>query len=74
VSDETKPDPLAILAATMEGDRWLSAEASAFLLGQLPMSTFYQIAAKPDFPPSAKIGKARKWRRLALLNWPDKAA
>ena len=29
LSDERKPDPLAILAATMEGDRELCAEACA---------------------------------------------
>ena len=71
---EHKPDPLAILAATLEGDRWLNAEASAFLLGQIPLSTFYQEAAKPGFPRPARIGKGKKWRRLELLEYPKRAA
>ena len=74
VSDDKQPDPLAVLAATLEGDRWLSAESAAFLLGQLKMSTFYQIAAAPDFPKAARIGKGRKWRRLELLEYPKLAA
>ena len=74
MSDDKQPDPLAVLAATLEGDRWLSAEAAAFLLGQLKMSTFYQIAAAPDFPKAARIGKGRKWRRLELLEYPKLAA
>ena len=74
MSDDKQPDPLAVLAATLEGDRWLSAESAAFLLGQLKMSTFYQIAAAPDFPKAARIGKGRKWRRLELLEYPKLAA
>lgn len=74
MSEEKQPDSLAVLAATLEGDRWLSAEAAAFLLGQLKMSTFYQIAAAPDFPKAARIGKGRKWRRLELLEYPKRAA
>lgn len=63
---------LVTLAALVDGDRELDAEAAALLLGGLPMATFYQYAATPDFPRPVKIGKSRKWRRLALLEWSDK--
>lgn len=64
-------NPMAILAAALDGDRELNAEAGAWLLGELPLATFYQYAARPDFPRPVKIGKGRKWRRLALLEWAE---
>lgn len=62
---------LVTLAALVDGDRELDAEAAALLLGNLPLATFYKLAASPDFPRPVKIGKGRKWRRLALLEWAD---
>lgn len=63
---------LALVAALVDGDRELCAESAAVVLGNLPLSTFYQYAAKPDFPRPVRIGKSRKWRRSALLEWADK--
>lgn len=70
--DKREPTVAAILAALIDGDRELDAEAAAIVLGNLPESTFYQYAARLDFPRPVKIGKGRKWRRSSLLEWADK--
>lgn len=73
MSDQREdPSLRAIVAALGDGDRWMTAEAAAFYLGDLPLATFYQHAAKPDFPRPVKIGKGRKWKKSALAEWADK--
>lgn len=71
-TDDNVLSLLRAIAATLEGDRELDAEAAALVLGNLAPATFYQYAARPDFPRPVKIGKGRKWRRSELLAWADK--
>lgn len=59
---------LITLAALVDGDRALGVEAAALLLA-VPVGTFRQIAARPDFPLPAKMGKRLTWRRSELLDW-----
>lgn len=61
---------LAALAAMLDGDRALTVEAAALLLGMRP-GTFRQVAAKPGFPRPARMGKRLTWRRRELLEWWD---
>lgn len=59
---------LAAVAAMLDGDRALNVEAAALVLG-VAVGTFRQLAAQPDFPAPAKMGKRLTWRRRELLDW-----
>jgi predicted DNA-binding transcriptional regulator AlpA len=61
VSDES--ETVAILAAIVQGDRWLSADGCAAFLGGVKRRTFLErIACLPDFPAPAKIvGAGKLW-------------
>lgn len=72
MSDHAAPDVVAILAAMVEGERWLCADAAAAYLGQMPRKTFLEFAAKPGFPAPARIGKRRVWRKSELDDWAER--
>ena len=57
-----------VITAVMDGDRALALEAAALTLG-IPPRTFRQLASRPGFPRSAKMGKRLTWRRRELLEW-----
>lgn len=59
---------LAALAAMLDGDRALTVEAGAMVLG-VAVGTFRQLSAQPGFPVPAKMGKRLTWRRRELLEW-----
>ena len=70
MNDQTVIDmqALAALAAMLDGDRALTLDGAALLLGMKP-GTFRQVAAKPGFPKAARMGKRLTWRRVELLEW-----
>jgi hypothetical protein len=61
-----------ILAALVNGDRWLCAGAGAAYLGQMPKKTFLAFACQPGFPVALKVGKRRMWRKSELDAWAEK--
>lgn len=69
---EKQTDMASVVAALIEGDRYLDVDSARILLGNLAPATFRQYAAKPGFPRAVKLGKGRKWRRRELLEWADR--
>lgn len=62
---------LSLLSAIADGDRVVTSEPAALVLG-VPLRTFQKLAARPDFPRPAKMGKRLTWRRRELLDWWEK--
>jgi predicted DNA-binding transcriptional regulator AlpA len=66
-------DTVAILAAIVQGDRWLSADGCAAFLGGIKRRTFLErVACLPDFPAPAKIvGAGKLWRKSEIDAWAE---
>jgi len=69
-------DTLAVLAAFIEGDRWLSADAAAVYLGMTTREGqpnrrgfLERVASRSDFPHPLIIGNEKKWRKVELEAW-----
>lgn len=64
-------DTIAMLAALIEGDRYLNADGCAAFLGGIKRRTFLEkVAVQPDFPPAARIAGAGKlWRKSDVDEW-----
>jgi predicted DNA-binding transcriptional regulator AlpA len=63
-------DPVAMIAALVSGDRWLSADACAAYLGGITRRTFLEtIACKPNFPKALPLGKIKAWKKSELEDW-----
>lgn len=65
---------LALLAALVEGDRWLSASACAAYLGMTTpkgavnkRGFLERVACQPDFPSPNPI--TRSWKKSEVDNW-----
>ncbi len=72
-NNEGRTDSVAeILAALVNGDRWLCAAAGAAYLGQMPKKTFLTFACQPGFPAALAIGKRRMWRKSELDDWAER--
>jgi len=79
VIESTTPDPtIAVLAAMIEGERWLSADSCAVLLGLTTPEAkanrrgfLERVACRPSFPTPLQIGNEKKWKRSELLKWAD---
>ena len=65
---------VAMLAALVSGDRWLSAEACAVYIGGIKRRTFLEkIACRPDFPAPAKVlGTTKVWRKSEVDSWIER--
>lgn len=61
----------ALLAALIEGDRWLSADACAAYIGGIKRRTFQErIACRPDFPVAAQpLGAMKVWKKSEVDHW-----
>lgn len=68
MTDTNEPNPLAVIAAMLEGDRALPLEAAALVIGEKP-GTFRQLASRPGFPKAAKNAKVLTWSRRELMEW-----
>lgn len=72
-------DPtLALIAALVQGDRWLSADASAVYLGMvtpdgLPNRRGFleRVACRPDFPQPLELGQQKSWKKSEVDEWAD---
>lgn len=68
---------LATLAALIEGDRWLSADSCAVVLGLVIRGEpnrrgfLERVACRPSFPAPLQIGNEKKWKRSEVLRWAD---
>lgn len=71
-SNETTDSVAEILAALVNGDRWLCAGAGAAYLGQMPKKTFLAFACQPGFPVALRVGKRRMWRKSELDEWAER--
>jgi len=72
----SEADTLAVLAALIEGDRWLSADASAVYLGMTTSAGkpnrrgfLERVASRDDFPHPLIIGNEKKWRKSEVDAW-----
>lgn len=63
---------MALIAALVNGDRWLCAGAGAAYLGQMPKKTFLAFACQPGFPVALRVGKRRMWRKSELDEWAER--
>lgn len=65
-------DTVALIAALVAGDRWLSAEACAAYLGGITKRTFLEnIACKPNFPAALPLGKVKAWKKSEVDQWAE---
>ena len=71
-NNETTDSVAEILAALVNGDRWLCAGAGAAYLGQMPKKTFLAFACQPGFPVALRVGKRRMWRKSELDEWAER--
>jgi len=62
----------------IEGERWLSADSCAVLLGlttpdRKPNRRGFleRLACRPSFPAPLQIGNEKKWKRSEVLRWAD---
>lgn len=71
--DTTAPaakETLALIAAMVSGDRWLSADACAMYLGNITRRTFLEtIACLPTFPVALPLGKVKTWKKSEVETW-----
>lgn len=65
---------VSMIAAMLNGDRWLSADACAAFLGGVKRRTFLErVACLPDFPAPAKIvGAGKLWRKSEVDAWAER--
>lgn len=77
MADEVN-ETLTLIAALVQGDRWLSADACAVYLGLKPTSKglpnrrgfLERIACRPDFPRPLELGGQEKaWRKSEVDEW-----
>lgn len=68
----TPRDAVALIAALVAGDRWLSADACAAYLGGITRRHFLEnIACKPNFPTPLQLGKAKAWKKSEIDQWAE---
>lgn len=69
---------LSVLAALIEGDRWLNADGCAVFLGLLTpdgqpnrRGFLERVACRPSFPKPLVIGNEKKWKKSEIARWAD---
>ncbi len=69
----TGHDAVALIAALVAGDRWLSADACAAYLGGITRRHFLEnIACQPTFPAALQLGhKTKAWKKSEVDQWAD---
>lgn len=71
-------DTIAIIAALVSGDRWLSADSAAVHLGMTTAAGkpnrrgfLERVACRPSFPAPLIIGNEKKWKKSEIDKWAD---
>lgn len=72
-------DPtVTLIAALVQGDRWMNADACALHLGMVtPKGKINRrgfqerIACRPDFPKPLQIGTEKKYRKSEVDEWAE---
>lgn len=79
----SKDSTLAALAALIEGDRWLNADACAVFLGLIVpdgkpnagqpnrRGFLERVACRQSFPTALVIGNEKKWKRSEVDRWAE---
>lgn len=69
---------LALIAALVQGDRYLNADACAVFLGLIAPSGkpnrrgfLERVACRPSFPKPLVIGNESKWKKSEVERWAD---
>jgi predicted DNA-binding transcriptional regulator AlpA len=71
--DRAPTDPVAMLAAMLNGDRWLNAEACAIFVGAVSTRAFLErIACKPGFPKPNRATGRPVWKRSEVDEWMER--
>lgn len=72
----SETESLAIIAALVQGDRWLSADACAVYLGMVTpqgkpnrRGFLERVACKPDFPAPLELGNQKSWKKSEVDAW-----
>lgn len=67
---------VALLAALVAGDRWMSADACAAYLGMVTPSGkvnrrgfLERVACQPDFPTGLELGNQKSWKKSEVDEW-----
>ena len=76
MSAAERESEVSLIAALVEGDRWLSADGCAAFLGLFtPKGSpnrkgfMDRIACSSDFPRPLMLGRSRRWKRSHLAAW-----
>lgn len=73
-------DPtVTLIAALVQGDRWLNADACAVFLGLRPnkkgepnrRAFLERIACKPGFPKPLELGTEKVWKKSEVDEWAE---
>jgi hypothetical protein len=69
---------LALIAALVQGDRWLNADACAVFLGLVTPAGepnrrgfLERVACRSSFPEPLVIGSEKKWKKSEVERWAD---
>lgn len=69
---------VALIAALVQGDRWLNADAAAVYLGMVKpdgapnrRGFLERVACRPDFPVPLEIGNQKAWKKSELDEWAE---
>lgn len=73
-----RDDSALVLAASLEGDRWLCADQCAVLLGMFTPAGkinrrgfLERIAIRSSFPKPLQLGGEKKWKRSEVMQWAE---
>lgn len=69
---------VSLIAALVQGDRWLSADACAVYLGMVTAQGnpnrrgfLERVACRPDFPKPLELGQQKSWKKSEVDEWAD---
>lgn len=78
-AEQEKDNTVALIAALVQGDRWLNADACAVYLGMLTPSGLpnrrgflERVACRPGFPKKNPV--TGSWKKSAVDKWADEEA
>jgi predicted DNA-binding transcriptional regulator AlpA len=68
-----RDETIALIAAMVNGDRWLSADSCWVFLGLKSKRVFLErVACNPSFPIPSKPAGTSVWRKSEVDTWADR--